>query len=107
MAVAFGVTIVVFSPASRGSRSLLERTHDFVTLLGMESRIMSYNQENLKVRSLDGRVSLVRSFPSKIEVCAKHNAYPHVHRTPFAHPLHIHRTSKTRLANYVLTESQA
>ena len=68
MALSFSTTIVVFSPSARGSRSLLERMHDFVRLLGAEKRVLSYNQENLRVRALDGGVSLLRSFPSKIEV---------------------------------------
>ena len=76
MALSYSVTIVVFSPAARGSRSLLERMHDFVNLLGMEDRIISFNQENLKIKAINGGVSLLRSFPSKIEVC---HSLPQLH----------------------------
>lgn len=99
MALSFSTTIVVFSPSSRGSRSLLERMNDFVRLLGAEKRIISYNQENLRVRSLDGGVSLLRSFPSKVEVRATacvcdcprssppntHHSTQHTHNTHHTH----------------------
>lgn len=86
MALSFSTTIVVFSPSARGSRSLLERMHDFVRLLGAEKRVLSYNQENLRVRSLDGGVSLLRSFPSKIEVrCAARTHHIHTIYTPYTH----------------------
>jgi len=78
MALSFSTTIVVFSPSARGSRSLLERMHDFVRVLGAEKRVLSYNQENLRVRALDGGVSLLRSFPSKIEVCAVLRTTQHI-----------------------------
>ena len=82
MALSFSTTIVVFSPSARGSRSLLERMHDFVRLLGAEKRVLSYNQENLRVRSLDGGVSLLRSFPSKIEVRLPPQTHPFA---PYTH----------------------
>lgn len=83
---------VVFSPARRASRKLLERIYEFVTLTGFADCIMvtdtirtrvicacgyscvrsqEYNQEQLRVKSLDGGTSLVRSFPSRVAVrCA-------------------------------------
>ena len=69
MSLSFGTQIAMFSPAARGSRSILERVHYFVIHLGYESHIITFNQENLRVKTLDGKTSLVRSFPSKIEVC--------------------------------------
>lgn len=95
MALSFSTTIVVFSPSARGSRSLLERMHDFVRLLGAEKRVLSYNQENLRVRALDGGVSLLRSFPSKIEVCRPsnhpiHSTKKHTLRPLFRHTHTIH-----------------
>lgn len=40
----------------------------FVTLTGFADCIMEYNQEQLRVKSLDGGTSLVRSFPSRVAV---------------------------------------
>ena len=104
MALSFSTTIVVFSPSARGSRSLLERMHDFVRVLGAEKRVLSYNQENLRVRALDGGVSLLRSFPSKIEVCAVLRTTQDILpknallNTPLDTPLdtHIHTHTHTR-----------
>lgn len=39
MALSFKVEVVVFSPASRASRKLLERMHEFVVLLGLKHRV--------------------------------------------------------------------
>lgn len=68
--------IVVFSPARRASRKLLERMQEFVVLLGMQNRIVEYNQENLRIETLEGgppgkTTSLIRSFPSKVGVRAR------------------------------------
>ena len=68
MALSFGVEVVVFSPASRASRKLLERMHEFVVLLGMNHRVIEYNKENLRLKSLEGNNSLIRSFPSRVSV---------------------------------------
>ena len=92
LALAFGVEIVVFSPARRASRKLLERivecrraafkpppsrrrptarrlcTRRFVNLAGGSAKICEYNQEACRINSFDGRKSLVRSFPSKVAV---------------------------------------
>ena len=68
MALTFGVTIVIFSPSRRASRSLLERMHDFIKVLDKEGDIVEYNQENLKIVSSEGTTSLLRSFPSKVSV---------------------------------------
>lgn len=64
----FQCEVVVFSPARRASRKILERMYEFVTLLGMEHRIEEYNMENLRLRPLEGGSSLIRSFPSKVSV---------------------------------------
>ena len=47
----------------------------FVTLLDMGSRIVEFNQENLRIETLEGgppgkSTSLIRSFPSKVSVRA-------------------------------------
>ena len=44
LALAFGVEIVVFSPARRASRKLLERIVEFVNLAGGSAKICEYNQ---------------------------------------------------------------
>ena len=44
LALAFGLEIVVFSPARRASRKLLERIVEFIKLSGGEKRICEYNQ---------------------------------------------------------------
>ena len=62
--------ICVFSPARRASRKLLERIHEFVVLAGFADSILEYNQEQLRLTSVDGGTSLVRSFPSRVAVCA-------------------------------------
>ena len=54
---------VVFSPARRASRKLLERIVEFVRLAGGEKRICEYNQEACRLTAFDGRKSLIRSFP--------------------------------------------
>ena len=48
----------------------------FVVLLGMQSRVTEYNQENLRIETLEGgppgkTTSLIRSFPSKVGVRAR------------------------------------
>jgi len=68
IAMSQGLEIVIFSPARRASRKLLERITEFVRLLGFDDRIMEFNQEQLRVRSLSGKTSLIRSFPSKVSV---------------------------------------
>ena len=47
-----------------------------MVLLGMQNRIVEYNQENLRIESLEGgppgkTTSLIRSFPSKVGVRAR------------------------------------
>ena len=44
LALAQGLEIVVFSPARRASRKLLERIVEFVTLAGGKDKICEYNQ---------------------------------------------------------------
>ena len=43
----------------------------FVILLGMGHRVLVYNQENLRILSLEGTSSLIRSFPSRVSVRRK------------------------------------
>ena len=68
MALSFPVEIVIFAPARRASRKLLERMHEFLMLLDMGHRTVEYNQENLRMRTLEGPNSLIRSLPSKVSV---------------------------------------
>ena len=68
LAMSFGTEIVVFSPARRASRKLLERMVEFIRLLDGDDLIVEYNQEQCRVRSYDGKSSLIRSFPSKVGV---------------------------------------
>ena len=91
LSLAFGLEVVVFSPARRASRKLLERIVEFVKLAGGEKRICEYNQaranvpvshlaaadtrlrraqEACRLNSFDGKKSLIRSFPSKVGVRA-------------------------------------
>ena len=44
LALASSLEIVIFSPARRASRKLLERIVEFVRLLGYDDRIIEYNQ---------------------------------------------------------------
>lgn len=74
LALSFGLEIVVFSPARRASRKLLERIVEFVRLAGGESKIVEYNQEACRLHSFDGKKSLIRSFPSKVGVSKKIDA---------------------------------
>ena len=68
LALSMKCEIVVFSPARRASRKLLERMIEFVRLLGHEP--IEFNQEQARMRSYDGQESLIRSFPSKVSVRA-------------------------------------
>ena len=63
--------IVIFSPGRRASRAILVRVQEFVNVAGFEDNILEYNQEQLRVRTLDGQISTVRSFPSKKQVRAR------------------------------------
>ena len=97
--MSLGTEIVVFSPARRASRKLLERMVrrrisdtelavpltcaasdnrwqvEFVRVLDCEHRICEYNQEQCRITSFTGKKSLIRSFPSKVGVSsdAKHS----------------------------------
>jgi hypothetical protein len=100
LALSLGLEIVVFSPARRASRKLLERMVlcsilsikpavkltrcsvpeirrqvEFVRVLDCEHRICEYNQEQCRITSFTGKKSLIRSFPSKVGVSsdAKHS----------------------------------
>ena len=50
LSLAFGLEVVVFSPARRASRKLLERIVEFVRLAGGEKRICEYNQARCAAR---------------------------------------------------------
>ena len=87
MALSFRLEIVIFSPARRASRKLLERIVEFVRLLGCEDRIVEFNQEQCRVNAYDGNSSLIRSFPSKVGAsCARFqpalipHTFPRIHK---------------------------
>ena len=48
LALAVGLEIVVFSPARRASRKLLERIVEFIILAGGKDKIVEYNQARSK-----------------------------------------------------------
>jgi len=66
LALSMGCEVVIFSPARRASRKLLERVVEFIRVLDCEDRICEFNQESCRVDAYNGRKSLVRSFPSKV-----------------------------------------
>ena len=68
LALSTNLEIVIFSPARRASRKLLERIVEFLRLLDKEDSILEFNQEQARVRSSNGKNSLIRSFPSKVSV---------------------------------------
>ena len=68
MSLSFAHETVIFSPARRASRKLLERIVEFVKLLDGEKQILEYNQEQCRIIAKDGKKSLIRSFPSKVRI---------------------------------------
>lgn len=69
LALSMSVDVVVFSPAKRASRKLLETIRTFLDVTDCSDRITEYNSENLRVQSLTGEgSSLIRSFPSRVGV---------------------------------------
>ncbi len=68
LSLAVRCEVVVFSPARRASRKLLERCVEFLRVLDADERIVEYNQEACRVCNYEGSTSLIRSFPSKVGV---------------------------------------
>lgn len=81
LALSTPLEIVIFSPARRASRKLLERIVEFLRLLDMEQSILEFNQEQCRLRSANGKNSLIRSFPSKVSVRKSPSNSPHPHHT--------------------------
>lgn len=79
LALSTGLEVVVFSPARRASRKLLERIVEFVRLLDCGDRIEEYNQEQCRLTSFRGTKSLIRSFPSKVRSQRFHLTATNVH----------------------------
>jgi hypothetical protein len=79
LALALGLEIVVFSPARRASRKLLERIVEFIILAGGKDKIVEFNQEACRLVSFDGKKSLIRSFPSKVGVRLQTHSNTHTH----------------------------
>ena len=69
LAATIGCEVVIFSPARRASRKMLERIVEFLRVIGAEERIVEYNQEACRLESLYHGRALIRSFPSKVGVC--------------------------------------
>ena len=67
LAYTMGLEIVVFSPARRASRKMLERILQFLNVL--DATITENNLESCRLNSLDGGTALIRSFPSRVSVC--------------------------------------
>ena len=63
LALTQGCEVVIFSPARRASRKMLERVVEFTRVLDCEDRICEFNQEACRINAFDGKKSLVRSFP--------------------------------------------
>ena len=63
MALSTGCEVVIFSPARRASRKLLERVVEFLKVLDCEDKIIEFNQEACRLNTYDGKKSLIRSFP--------------------------------------------
>lgn len=63
-----GCEVVIFSPARRASRKLLERVVEFIRVVDCEERICEFNQEACRINAYNGKKSLIRSFPSKVGV---------------------------------------
>lgn len=67
------------------------RVQEFVGIAGFESNILEYNQEQLRVKTLDGCISTVRSFPSKKQVRTRSHALaPARTRSNPLEPAHLH-----------------
>lgn len=123
MALTFPVEIVVFSPARRASRKILERMREFAGTLNMSDRVIEYNQvtttnllsptsspqppqppqpplptlchkENLRMSTIQGGTSLIRSFPSKVSVSLTIRTH-----TPHTHLIHLTHTPSTSHAH--------
>lgn len=74
LALTMGCEIVIFSPARRASRKLLERVVEFIRVLDCEDMICEFNQEACRVNAYNGKKSLIRSFPSKVGVRRKYDS---------------------------------
>ena len=111
LALTMKCEIVVFSPARRASRKLLERMVEFIRLLGHEP--VEYNQEQCRVKTYDGREALIRSFPSKVGVSFAYGLEPmptrahalhHTHTTPGSEPPSTHTYEASATASSKLSK---
>jgi len=63
-----GVTIAIFSTGRRASRALMELVYAFLMRLpGMRERVVTYNQETLRIQFGNGDVRTLNSYPSSVE----------------------------------------
>ena len=60
--------IVIFSPARRASAAILSRIRQFIDVLQMTHMLVESNQEQVRLKTVTGAVSTIRSFPSKVAV---------------------------------------
>ena len=61
------------------NRKILERIREFVGILGFDERVLEWNQECLRLRSLapGAKTSLIRSFPSAVGVRCENDSNAH------------------------------
>lgn len=60
------IEISIFSPGKRQSVALMGVIVEFMNKLGEGERIIQRNEEKMRVRSLDGRVSKLNAYPSAV-----------------------------------------
>jgi len=95
LALSCGLEVVVFSPARRASRKLLERIVEFIRLLDCGDRIMEFNQEQCRLKSFqDGKTSLIRSFPSKVSVRSDARTHARMKKGSGGIRTHSHKASR-------------
>lgn len=60
------IEVSIFSPGKRQSVALMGVIVDFMRKLGEEERIVQRNEEKMKIRSLNGRISKLNAYPSAV-----------------------------------------
>jgi len=91
-----GAEVCIYSVAKRASLMLLMKVYAMVRRLcdddsHFKSIVMSFNQEEFKIQTINGGVGLVRSYPSNSKVGALFPSHHHHH--------HHHTSTTLRLAH--------
>lgn len=60
------IEVSIFSPGKRQSVALMGVIVSFMDNLGESSRIVQRNEEKMKIRSLDGKISKINAYPSAV-----------------------------------------